>query len=46
MSATEDLLYAAAKAMADAQERIEQLEAQITELRAEIQRQQTCCTCK
>jgi uncharacterized protein YceH (UPF0502 family) len=43
---TEDLLYRAAKAMADAQERIEQLEAQLAELRAEIQRLQTCCTCK
>ena len=46
MTNTEDLLYAAAKAMAEAQERIEQLEAQLIELRAEIQRQQTCCTCK
>ena len=46
MTNTEDLLYAAAKAMADAQERIEQLEAQLTELRAELQRLQTCCTCK
>jgi chromosome segregation ATPase len=46
MSTTEDLLYEAAKAMARAKERIEQLEAELCELRAEIQRQQTCCTCK
>ncbi len=46
MSTTEDLLYAAAKAMAEAQERIEQLKAEVCNLRAEIQTQQTCCKCK
>ena len=46
MSTTEDLLYEAAKAMARAKERIEQLEAQLTELRAELQAQQSCCKCK
>ena len=45
MSTTEDLLYEAAKAMAQAKERIEQLEAQIVELRAEMQRRQSCCNC-
>lgn len=46
MSTTEDLLYEAAKAMAQAKERIEQLEAELCNLRAEIQAQQTCCKCK
>jgi multidrug resistance efflux pump len=46
MSTTEDLLYEAAKAMARAKERIEQLEAEVCELRAEIQHQQSCCKCK
>ena len=45
MSTSEDLLYEAAKAMADAQLRIEELQAKIVELRAELQRQQTCCKC-
>ncbi len=45
MSTTEHLLYEAAKAMADAQLRIEELQAKIVELRAELQRQQTCCKC-
>jgi polyhydroxyalkanoate synthesis regulator phasin len=45
MTNTEDLLYQAAKAMAEAQQRIEELEAQIVELRAEMQRRQTCCNC-
>lgn len=45
MTTTEDLLYEAAKTMADAKQRIEELEAQIVVLRAEIQRQQTCCNC-
>ena len=45
MSTTEDMLYEAAKAMADAQVRIEELQAKIVELRAEIQRQQSCCKC-
>ena len=42
MTNTEDLLYAAAKAMADAQERIEQLKAEVASLRAEIQRLEQC----
>jgi prefoldin subunit 5 len=42
MSTTEDLLYEAAKAMARAKERIEQLEAELCELRAELQRLQQC----
>ena len=46
MSTTEDLLYEAAKAMARATERIEQLEAELRELRAEISRLETCCKCK
>jgi len=46
MSTTEDLLYEAAKAMALATERIEQLEAELRELRAEIGRLETCCKCK
>jgi len=46
MSTTEDLLYEAAKAMARAKERIEQLQAEVCELRAEIQLQQSCCKCK
>jgi uncharacterized protein YceH (UPF0502 family) len=45
MSTTEDLLYEAAKAMAQAQQRIEELETRIIELRAEMQRRQTCCKC-
>jgi chromosome segregation ATPase len=46
MSTTEDLLYEAAKAMARAKERIEQLEAELRELRAELGRLETCCKCK
>ena len=42
MSTTEDLLYEAAKAMARAKERIEQLETELRELRAEVQRLQQC----
>jgi len=45
MNNTEDLLYEAAKAMADAQQRIEELQAKIVELRAELQRQRSCCKC-
>jgi len=47
MSKTDtELLYEASEAMDRARRLIEKLEAEIRELRAEIQRQQTCCTCK
>lgn len=42
MTTTEDLLYEAAKAIARAKNRIEELEAQVCVLRAEIQRLQQC----
>jgi len=41
-----ELLFEAAKAIDRAAKRIEQLEAEICELRAEIQHQQSCCKCK
>jgi len=47
MSKTDtELLYEASEAMDRARRLIEKLEAEIRELRAEIGRLQTCCTCK
>jgi hypothetical protein len=47
MSKTDtDLLYQAAEAIDRASRRIKELEAEVCNLRAEISRLETCCTCK
>ncbi len=47
MSKTDtDVLFEAAEAIDRASRRIKELEAEVCNLRAEIQARQTCCKCK